>query len=128
MFIPTMLIYITVFYLSIVLYDFCMFMPSRYIANCYVPIFCDNISLEVSIMDEWGEVNLKLDEFLKEHHISRSSLSRNGQIHYKQLLKYCNNDMKKVDLSILARICKTIHCKIDDIIEYLPPEENNTKK
>ena len=75
-----------------------------------------------------GEVNLKLDEFLKEHHISRSSLSRNGQIHYKQLLKYCNNDMKKVDLSILARICKTIHCKIDDIIEYLPPEENNTKK
>ncbi len=73
-------------------------------------------------MDEWGEVNLKLDQFLKEHNISRSSLSRNGQIHYKQLLKYCNNDMKKVDLSILARICKTIDCEISDIIEYEPPK------
>ena len=72
-------------------------------------------------MDEWGEVNLKLDEFLKEHKISRSSLSRNGQIHYKQLLKYCNNDMKKVDLNLLARICKTINCEIGDIIEYIHP-------
>ena len=73
-------------------------------------------------MEEWGEVNLKLDEFLKTHKISRSSLSRNAQIHYKQLLKYCNNDMKKVDLSLLARICKTINCEIGDIIEYFPPK------
>lgn len=74
-------------------------------------------------MDDWGEVNLKLDEFLKEHKISRSSLSRNAQIHYKQLLKYCNNDMQKVDLNLLARICRIIHCEIGDIIEYMPPKE-----
>ena len=74
-------------------------------------------------MEEWGQVNIKLDEFLKSHKISRSSLSRNGQIHYKQLLKYCNNDMKKVDLNILARICRTIDCEISDIIEYDPPKE-----
>ena len=73
-------------------------------------------------MEEWGEVNLKLDEFLKKQGISRSSLSRNGQIHYKQLLKYCNNDMQKVDLKLLARICKTIDCEIGDIIEYAPPK------
>lgn len=79
-------------------------------------------------MDEWGEVCLKLDEFLKKNNISRSSLSRNGQIHYKQLLKYCNNDMQKVDLKLLARICKTINCEIGDIIEYLPPVEVNNKK
>jgi len=72
--------------------------------------------------EEWGKVNLKLDEYLKKHNISRSSLSRNGQIHYKQLLKYCKNDMQKVDLSILARICKTIDCEIGEIIEYIPPQ------
>ncbi len=79
-------------------------------------------------MEEWGEVNLKLDEFLKKHNISRSSLSRNGQIHYKQLLKYCNNDMQKVDLNLLARICKTIDCEIGDIIEYTPPKKAKIKK
>ena len=79
-------------------------------------------------MEDWGEVNLKLDEFLKEHQISRSSLSRNAQIHYKQLLKYCNNDMQKVDLHLLARICKTIDCEISDIIEYKPSSKKDNKK
>ncbi len=71
-------------------------------------------------MEDWGEVALKLDEYLKSHNISRSSLSRNAQIHYKQLQKYCNNDVQKVDLNLLAKICKTIHCEIGDIIEYIP--------
>ena len=30
-------------------------------------------------------------------------------------------DGKKVDLNLLARICKTINCEIGDIIEYIPP-------
>ncbi len=74
--------------------------------------------------EEWGKVDLKLDAYLKQNNISRSSLSRNGQIHYKQLLKYCNNDMQKVDLKLLARICKTINCEIGEIIEYTPPKKN----
>ena len=75
-------------------------------------------------MEDWGHVDLKLDEFMKKNNISRSSLSRNAQIHYNQLLKYCTNDMQKVDLNILARICKTINCEIGEIIEYIPPDDN----
>lgn len=71
-------------------------------------------------MENWGHVDLKLDEFMKKNNISRSSLSRNAEIHYNQLLKYCRNDMQKVDLNILARICKTINCTISDILEYEP--------
>ncbi len=74
--------------------------------------------------EEWGKIDLRLDEYLKAHNISRSSLSRNGQIHYKQLLKYCNNDMQKVDLNLLARICKTINCEIGEIIIYTPPKKH----
>ena len=75
-------------------------------------------------MEDWGHVDLKLDEFMKKNNISRSSLSRNAQIHYNQLLKYCRNNMQKVDLNILARICKTINCEIGEIIQYTPPDDN----
>ena len=75
-------------------------------------------------MEDWGHVDLKLNEFMKKNNISRSSLSRNAQIHYNQLLKYCRNDMQKVDLNILARICKTINCEIGEIIQYTPPDNN----
>lgn len=93
---------------------------TRFLPNCYKPFFVVIFNLG-EFMEDWGEVNLSLDEFLKEHQISRSSLSRNAQIHYSQLLKYCRNDMQKVDLNILARICKTINCEIGDIIKYTPP-------
>lgn len=32
--------------------------------------------------------------------------------------------MQKVDLNILARICKTINCEIGEIIQYTPPDDN----
>ncbi len=92
--------------------------------SCWQILFMLRFALRGELMEKWGEVNLTLDEFLKNHNISRSSLSRNAQIHYGQLLKYCRNDMQKVDLNILARICKTINCEIGDIIEYLPPKSN----
>ena len=72
---------------------------------------------------EWGKIDLHLDEYMKNHKISRSSLSRNAQIHYNQLLKYCKNEMQKIDLNLLARICKTINCEIGDIITYTPKKK-----
>ena len=73
--------------------------------------------------ENWGKIDLKLDEYLQKHNISRSSVSRNAQIHYKQLLKYCKNDMQKIDLQLVARICKTINCEIGDILTYTPPKD-----
>lgn len=101
-----------------------MFIHSMLPLSCWQILFMLRFALRGELMEKWGEVNLTLDEFLKSHNISRSSLSRNAQIHYGQLLKYCRNDMQKVDLNILARICKTINCEIGDIIEYLPPKSN----
>ena len=97
-----------------------MFTHSMFLLSCFRVFFVLRF-FRGELMEEWGQVNLRLDEFLKSHNISRSSVSRNAQIHYGQLLKYCRNDMQKVDLNLLARICKTIDCEIGDIIEYLPP-------
>ena len=56
-------------------------------------------------MAEYGKVNIMLDEYLKEHHISRSSLVRNTGLQYGQILKYCRNAMQKMDLNVLAKLC-----------------------
>ena len=99
-----------------------MFVPSMCSLSCYKPFFVLRF-LRGELMEEWGQVNLKLDEFLRSHNISRSILSRIAQIHYVQLLIYCINDIQNVDLNLLARICKTIDCEIGYIIEYLPPKD-----
>lgn len=68
-------------------------------------------------MKDFGKVDMTLDEYLKEHKISRSSLTRKTELQYSQILKYCKNDVQKLDLSILAKLCTVLNCNIDDILK-----------
>lgn len=68
-------------------------------------------------MKNFGKVNVTLDEYLKEHKISRSSLTRKTELQYSQILKYCRNDVQKIDLTILAKLCTVLDCDIEDILK-----------
>lgn len=68
-------------------------------------------------MKNFGRVDMTLDEYLKEHKISRSSLTRKTELQYGQILKYCKNEVQKIDLSILAKLCTVLDCNIDDILK-----------
>ena len=67
-------------------------------------------------MKDFGRVDVVLDEYLKKHKISRSSLTRNTEPQYSQILRYCKNDVQKMDLSILAKLCTVLDCNIDDLL------------
>ena len=66
----------------------------------------------------YGKIEIKLDEYLKKHTISRSSLSRNGQLRYDTILSYCKGNVTRLDTDTLSKLCFALNCKIEDIIEY----------
>ena len=68
-------------------------------------------------MTEFGKIEVVLDDYLKKHKISRSSLVRNTELQYSQILRYCRNDVQKIDLSILAKLCTVLDCEITDILK-----------
>ena len=68
---------------------------------------------------EYGRIKIKLNEYLKSHNISRSSLARNGNLRYDTILSYCNGDVTRLDTDTLAKLCCALNCKIEDIIEYI---------
>lgn len=74
------------------------------------------------MIDE-GKIILKLDKVLQEKNMSTSKLSREARIQFKQAKNYRENNMQKVDLVILAKICFALGCDINDIMEYIPPNE-----
>ena len=76
-------------------------------------------------MKDFGKVDMTLDEYLKEHKISRSSLTRKTELQYSQILKYCKNDIQKIDLSILAKLCTVLDCNIEDILRLTKGTEEN---
>lgn len=67
-----------------------------------------------------GKIVIKLDEYLKKHNISRSSVVRNGELRYDTVLSYCRGNIVRLDTDTLAKICSVLNCKIEDIIEFVP--------
>lgn len=70
-----------------------------------------------------GHVEIKLGTLLKEKNISKNKICNRCEIQRTQLNKYCNNQMSRVDLTILARLCKYLQCDISDILEYVEDDK-----
>ncbi len=68
-------------------------------------------------MQNWNKIEIELDEYIKKNKISRSSLTRNTGLQYSQILKYCRKDIQRIDLTVLAKICTALNCKITDILK-----------
>lgn len=67
-----------------------------------------------------GKIVIKLDEYLKKHNISRSSIVRNGELRYDTVLSYCRGNIVRLDTDTLAKLCSVLNCRIEDIIEFVP--------
>ncbi len=66
-----------------------------------------------------GKIVIKLDNYLKKNNISRSSLSRQGELRYDTILSYCRGNVTRLDTDTLAKICSALDCDISDIIEFV---------
>lgn len=68
---------------------------------------------------EYGRVIVKLAEIMDKRSISRNKLSQITGIKYSVIDRYYRSqDIVRVDLDLLAKICYTLECNIDDILEY----------
>lgn len=67
-----------------------------------------------------GKVIITLDEFRIQKGISKYQIIKNCNVSHTQLNNYCNNNVERIDLPVLARICDFLECEIGDILRYIP--------
>ncbi len=78
--------------------------------------------------DDWGYIEITLEEYLKNHSISKNKLAIDANLQRTQLNTYCKNAVQRPDLGVLARICYALNCNLDDIIKYVYPTNKNGDK
>jgi putative transcriptional regulator len=75
------------------------------------------------LADNYGTVRFHLAHVIAERGISKNKLVQRAEMQRGQLNKYCREEMQRIDLDILARLCHALDCSVADLLEYIPPEE-----
>lgn len=76
-------------------------------------------------MEEYGTIRIKLDELIEKSGISKNKLSHKAEMQRTQLNNYCNNQITRLDINVLARICTVLNCSISDLLEFVPPNDTD---
>ncbi len=76
-------------------------------------------------MGTHGSVRLNLNKLIEEKGISKTKLCYRAELQRTQLNNYCNNDITRLDVDILARLCAGLECEIGDLLEFIPADKND---
>ena len=71
---------------------------------------------------DYGTIRIKLDEMIEKQNISKNKLAHRAEMQRTQLNQFCKGAVTRLDTAVLARLCCALNCKIEDLLEYVPPE------
>ena len=74
--------------------------------------------------NEYGEIKIHLAELLDEREISLNQLSFRAEMQRTQLRNYRDNKIQRLDIDILLRLCYVLDCDLYELIEYIPPVQD----
>lgn len=75
------------------------------------------------MVTQYGKINIKLNELLENSGLSKNMLSHKAEMQRSQINKFCRNEITRLDVEVLARLCTVFDCEIGDLLEFVPPEK-----
>lgn len=75
--------------------------------------------------DKLGRVHIRLAEIMKERGCSMNQLAMRAEMQRTQLRNYRDDKVQRYDIYILLKLCYVLNCDLSDLLEYIPPEEED---
>ena len=69
---------------------------------------------------EYGKIVVKLDEIMKKLNVSNYELNSKANIKFQTIQNLRINKSSRIDFEVLAKLCYSLNCKVEDILEYVP--------
>ncbi len=73
--------------------------------------------------EEYGCLKIRLAELMKEKGLNRNRVSMKADMNWKQVDRYYNNDISRLDTFVLCKLCTTLECEIQDLLVFIPAEK-----
>ncbi len=74
-----------------------------------------------------SSIVLNIEEMRIARGLSKNKLAQRAEMERTQLNKYLNNDIRLIDVNVLARLCDALECKPSDIITLKTSDDLNNK-
>ena len=81
------------------------------------------MSNSVLTRNTYGKIHLKLNEIMDERKITRYRLSQDTDTLFSVIDRWYKDNVEKLDLDVLARICYVLDCEVSDLLVYEKTEE-----
>lgn len=65
-----------------------------------------------------GKIKFKLNNLIIKRGLSKNKLSVISGVRFDTIQRLCSGNLSRLDLEILCRLCKSLNCSIDELIEY----------
>lgn len=75
-------------------------------------------SKSVITINDYGKITVHIKEIMDSKGITRNFLAKASNTRFEVINKWYNDQVEKMDLDILARICYVLDCSPADIIKY----------
>ena len=75
-----------------------------------------------------GIIRIKLTEITQCRKMSKNTVMKRAEMQRTQLNHYYRNEISRIDIDVLARLCFALNCNVDDILEFIPPDTSSTNK
>lgn len=69
----------------------------------------------------YGSIRIKLTEISRSKNLSKNTVMKRAAMQRTQLNHYYRNEINRIDIDVLARLCFALNCDISDILEFIPP-------
>lgn len=71
-----------------------------------------------------GTLIFHIEDILRQKNISKTAVCKAMDIPRSNFNRYCRNEFQRIDSSLVCKLCSYLDVSVGELIEYLPPEEN----
>lgn len=73
---------------------------------------------KILIRKDYGKIDLTVKAVMDAKNMTRGKLARLIDTRFEVVDKLYKEDLEKVDLDILARVCFVLNCDVKDLMKY----------
>ncbi|MBD5495162.1 MAG: helix-turn-helix transcriptional regulator [Lachnospiraceae bacterium] len=74
---------------------------------------------------DYGHLEIRLAELIKKKGLNRNRVATKAAMNWKQVDKYCDNDISRLDAFVLCKLCTVLECNIHDLLVFIPADKEH---